>query len=78
KTSLQQLRGINYKHEIDLGETSPGKTLYILSHNKAPALLIELGYITDQNDLHYVLNAHNQREIAEKIIDAVAAYGNVN
>jgi N-acetylmuramoyl-L-alanine amidase len=78
KTSLQQLRGINNKHEIDLGETSPGKTLYILSHNKAPALLIELGYITDQNDLNYILNVHNQREIAEKIIDAVVAYGNVN
>jgi N-acetylmuramoyl-L-alanine amidase len=78
KTALQQLSGINAKHEIDINETSPGNTLYILNHNKAPAILVELGYITDERDLNYVLNTHNQHEIAEKMIDAVLIYGNEN
>jgi N-acetylmuramoyl-L-alanine amidase len=75
RAELQQLKGINPKHNVDITEISPGKTLYVLKHNKAPAILIELGYITDQNDLDYVLNVDNQRKIAEKITDAVMAYG---
>jgi N-acetylmuramoyl-L-alanine amidase len=78
KTALLQLKGINSKNKIDINETSPDNTLYILRNNKAPAILIELGYMTDQDDLHYVLNTDNQHEIAEKIIDAVVAYGNAN
>jgi N-acetylmuramoyl-L-alanine amidase len=75
KTALQQLKGINEKHGIDISETSPNNTLYILRHNKAPALLLELGYMTDPDDLNYIINANNQHKIAEKIVDAVVAYG---
>jgi N-acetylmuramoyl-L-alanine amidase len=77
KAELQQLKGINPKHNVDITEISPDRTLYVLKHNKAPAILIELGYITDQSDLDYVLDVDNQRKIAEKITDAVMAYGTV-
>lgn len=78
KSALQQLGETNTINGIGITETSPDNTLYILRHNKAPAILIELGFMTDQNDLDYVLNADNQHEIAEKIIDAVVEYGNAN
>jgi len=74
KTSLQQLIGKNSSHEIKLIETS--QNLVVLKHNKAPAILIEAGYINNQNDMNYLLDPHGQHEIAEKIIDAVLAYGN--
>lgn len=76
KSELQHLKGIYPKHKIDITETTPGKGIYVLSHNKAPAILIELGYITDKRDLSYVLKPRNQHEIAEKIINAVVVYGN--
>jgi N-acetylmuramoyl-L-alanine amidase len=47
-----------------------------LSDNKAPAILVEMGYITNQNDVNFVSDPHKQHIIAEKIIDAVIAYGN--
>jgi len=71
KTSLQQLKKTN---EVDLNETS--QHLYTLMHNKAPSILLELGYINNKNDLDYVLDPKGQHAIAEKIIDAVVAYGN--
>jgi N-acetylmuramoyl-L-alanine amidase len=76
KAELQHLKGRNHDRNVNISETPQGKSLYILSHNKAPALLVELGYITDKGDLKYVLNTRNQREIAEKIINAIIAYGN--
>ncbi|MEO3406640.1 M56/M15 family metallopeptidase [Mucilaginibacter sp. CAU 1740] len=76
KNSLQQLETANANHGVDITETSPNNTLYVLRHNKAPAILIELGFMTDKADLDYILNTKNQHEIAEKIIDAVVTYGN--
>ncbi|SEO91796.1 N-acetylmuramoyl-L-alanine amidase [Mucilaginibacter gossypiicola] len=75
KTSLQQLSGINTRRKMVISETSPDNTLYILRHNKAPAVLLELGYMTDPSDLNYITNTDNQHKIAEKIINAVVAYG---
>ncbi len=73
KMSLQQLKGVNQEHKIVL-ETQ--QNLYTLSHTNAPAILIEMGYITNQNDVNYVLDPHSRHAIAEKIIDGVMAYGN--
>jgi N-acetylmuramoyl-L-alanine amidase len=78
KSALQQLDEVNATNGIEITETSPDNTLYVLRHNKVPAILIELGFMTDHKDLDYVRDRHNQREIAEKIIDAVVAYGNSN
>ncbi|WP_256337581.1 N-acetylmuramoyl-L-alanine amidase [Mucilaginibacter sp. P25] len=75
KTSLQQLSGINTRRKMDISETSPDNTLYILRHNKAPAVLLELGYMTDTADLNYITKADNQYKIAEKIVNAIVAYG---
>lgn len=76
KNSVQQLDEVTANHGIDITETSPDNTLYVLRHNKAPAILIELGFMTDQKDLDYILNSRNQHDIAEKIIDAVVVYSN--
>lgn len=76
KNALQQLEAVNANHGIDITETSPNNSLYVLRRNKAPAILIELGFMTNQNDLNYITNTRNQHEVAEKIIDAVVAYGN--
>ncbi|HEX8024274.1 N-acetylmuramoyl-L-alanine amidase [Mucilaginibacter sp.] len=75
KTNLQQLSGINTRRKMDISETPPDNTLYILRHNKAPAVLLELGYMTDPADLNYITNTDNQHKIAEKIINAIVAYG---
>jgi len=73
KASLQQLKGVNQDHEIELNYQ---QNLYTVGHTKAPAILIEMGFITNQNDVDYVLNPHTRQAIAEKVIDGVMAFGN--
>lgn len=48
----------------------------VLRENKTPAILLELGYLTNKNDLKYITNTQNQHDIAGKCVDAIIAYKN--
>jgi len=76
KNALEQLNGIGSEQQIDINTTSSTNKNYVLSHNIAPAILIELGYMTDKRDMDYMLDPHNRLNIANKIIDAVVTYAN--
>ena len=42
--------------------------LYVLSHAQCPALVLELGYLTNDKDRNYISSEAGQNEIAKKII----------
>lgn len=45
------------------------KNLHILRESKAPAILMELGFINNANNLEYLTSEKGQKEIAQKFIE---------
>ena len=43
----------------------------VINYCQSPALLLNVGYMTNSNDLAYVSNIHNQRLICDKILKAI-------
>ena len=41
----------------------------ILRKTYCPAVLLEIGYLSNDNDLNYISNQNGQKEIAKKIHD---------
>ncbi|RKR84794.1 N-acetylmuramoyl-L-alanine amidase [Mucilaginibacter gracilis] len=46
----------------------------VLSKNKLPAVLLEMGYMSNKSDVQYLTDKQYQRNLAEKIINAVIAF----
>lgn len=53
KNILKQLDTLNYSSNRGLQDTNE-TALYVVSHNKVPALLIEAGFITSDADMAYI------------------------
>lgn len=47
---------------------------YILSRNRLPAVLLDLGYLSNKTDFAYLTDEKNQQLLSESIITAVVAY----
>lgn len=45
--------------------------VYVLNQVQCPALMLELGYLTNEQDRHYISSEAGQNEIAKKIIAAL-------
>lgn len=41
--------------------------LYLMNHSKVPVTIIEVGYMSNQSDLRYLLREKNQKEIAKGV-----------
>lgn len=48
--------------------------LHILKETKAPAVLVELGYINNTKDREYLTSKNGQKEIAQKFVDFFNEY----
>lgn len=48
-----------------------GDDLYVIRHNHVPAVLIEVGYMTNTTELNNLTNPEYQRKVAEGIYNAV-------
>jgi len=44
---------------------------YVLKNSKCPALLVEIGYLTNENDRNYLVSENGQSEIANKIVEFI-------
>lgn len=69
-SQMQKLSGITMSDQV----RSQG--IYVLRENKASAILLEIGYLNNKNDVKYITNPQNQQAIAEKFVDAIIAYKN--
>ena len=47
---------------------------YVLKNNTGPAAIIELGYLSNSNDLNFMKDVRNQRTIATGILKSVIAF----
>lgn len=45
--------------------------VYVLSHAKCPGMVLELGYLTNAKDRHYISSEWGQEEIARKIMNGL-------
>jgi len=52
--------------------------IYVLKYVKSPAVLIELGFITNENDRARLTTPHEQTKIANSIADGISQYFWVN
>lgn len=59
KNILKQLDTLDYSVNRGLQDTNE-TALYVVAHNKVPAILIETGFITNTDDLNYMLNHTNK------------------
>jgi len=44
---------------------------FVLKNSKCPALLVEIGYLSNENDRTYLISENGQNEIANKIIEFI-------
>lgn len=49
---------------------------YVLKHTKMPAILLELGYLSNPSDCKYLNNENNQGLIASRLLEAVRTIAN--
>jgi len=50
------------------------KSVWVLENSNCPSALLEVGYITNNNDLRFFNNSENQEMVAQKILDAISSY----
>jgi len=67
KNELTKLDGIRMNQ---LKESN----LNVLQNNTAPAILVELGYITYERDLKFITDRENQKKIANAFAEAIQVY----
>lgn len=70
---LNQLQSF-YKVENKLLQRS--KSVWVLENSNCPAALVEVGYISNKDDLRFFTRAENQKLVAEKILSAISAFLN--
>lgn len=63
-----QLKLLNYAQDRGLVDTNE-TPLYVVSNNSIPALLLEVGFITDTNDFNYMVN--NGDDLAQAIANGI-------
>lgn len=64
---LAELRGINLRGIKE-------KSLAVLNQNQSPAILIELGFISNKEDLAFLINHLNYPNIASAFVKAIKIY----
>lgn len=52
------------------GEVKDGP-FYVITRSKCPALLVEVGYLSNENDRAYLISENGQNEIANKIFEFI-------
>jgi len=61
------LKELNYTIDRGVKEAK----FYVLRKTKMPAILIELGFISNKEDMKYLINENKQSMIAEKIFEFI-------
>ncbi|MFE5320182.1 N-acetylmuramoyl-L-alanine amidase [Paenibacillus sp. NPDC056579] len=67
QSSLNQLYGTNR-------EVVYGKTFYLLKHVQVPAVILEMGFISNSLDREQMTHPKKQQKLAESIADGVIAF----
>lgn len=76
-----KLLGSAITHEIKntyriASELKESNAVWVLKSTSVPAILIECGYLTDQDDVNFISNTQNQEKIAHDILKGIVTYYN--
>ena len=52
------------------------KSVWVLENSNCPSALLEVGYISNSNDLNFITKSDNQVLVAQKIISAISSFLN--
>ena len=67
------LNGIGYTIDRGIKNTQETYSLYVIDQNTVPALLLELGFISDSDDFNYLNSQEGQTNIAQAIAQSIHA-----
>lgn len=70
ETLIYKLDRLGYSQNRGL-KTTQDYPLYVIDQNSVPAILVELGFITDQVDVSYILSKDGQALMAQCIMESV-------
>ena len=77
KLVQDKLNSLNYSTGRGIKYESDGE-LAVLKNNNAAAILVELGFLSNSNDLAYLKSSIGQENIASAITDSVLEYKKEN
>lgn len=66
------LTSLGYSYDRGVKSTQDG-SLYVIDQNDVPAMLIEIGFITDSEEAAYMASSVGQNNIAQAIADGICA-----
>lgn len=68
-TKIQgKLAGLNYTRDRGIKDNI---SFYVLKHTRMPAVIVELGFLSNPGDAMYLDNEENQFQIAEKLWEVI-------
>jgi N-acetylmuramoyl-L-alanine amidase/lipopolysaccharide export system protein LptA len=59
---------------IKINNKPKNQNLLILKETSMPGVVLELGYLTNKNDLQYITNSQKQDELAKLIVDGIVDF----
>lgn len=77
---LAMAEALEYKldrlsYSLDRGiKDTDDSSLYVIDQNNVPAMLIELGFITDCDDIAYITSTSGQHLLAQSIAESIMLY----
>lgn len=69
----QRLSTLNYSYDRGLKDENESP-LYVISNNQAVSALVELGFITSDHDLSYLISEEGSNQIASALKSAIVDY----
>jgi N-acetylmuramoyl-L-alanine amidase len=75
--ALQKAFGRALPMRMDLSDGDPDKEarFYMLTHSRCPAVLIELGFLSNTQDREFLTDPENQTDIAAVIAEGIEGWG---
>jgi N-acetylmuramoyl-L-alanine amidase len=70
---LKNLQGV-YATDLSIKQRDQG--IYVLDKNVCPSVIVEMGYLTNNNDLKFISNTANQEKLARQVLKSIEEYFN--
>lgn len=70
KSIEDNLMDLDYTENRGIKNTAES-SLYVIDNNSVPALLLELGFITDSQDINYLTSTEGQKKVANAIAKGI-------
>ncbi len=67
-------KGLEQKHFFCHAVRAEVRHLYVLDKTNCPAVLVEMGFMSDPRDLHYLCSTRGQHRLARGIAHGIVAY----